>query len=874
MLSHARVNWRQLRTTSLQRLGFSQAAGRDVDFEQAVLRVTLAAAVLCYAIYVVLFDGGLTRGMLLAVIATSLVLAAGLWMTWWFKRHSARPTAMRYFGICADLIPMTIGLWGAGESGVPVIGIYLWVTVGNGFRFGTRYLLFSYWLSAVCFTALLVMVPFWQQHRAIGVGLGLVLATIPLYVLVLLSRLTAQKDAALELSNAKSRFVANVSHELRTPLTGVFAVYDLLRRRGLAPEERELVGSLGNAIATLKGAVDAVLQMSKLEAGAERAEMRLFNLRYFLAQINVLIKPQAVAKNLSWALDIDPEVPSTVVGDPAHLQHILGNLLNNAFKFTARGSVGLRVKRIPGNGVRFEVTDTGIGIPIDQQHSLFERFVQADASATRKFGGTGLGTSIAHDLVLLMGGTIGVQSTPGYGASFWVELPLGESSAVLPVIADSAGVVGGSSNPKVLLLGHASDERDELVTSIAACGVKPVVHDLGTSLPSFAANEYLAGLLLSPPEEAKAYSESVIHDRAGTTCPWVVITKTCTSVQAAALFKAGASAVLSPTLRIDDWHRELAALASRINLHANDNGAAPPLLSRKSLRIVLADDNRSNQMLLARILQDAGHLVSMVARGDEAYDLMSGGNVDLALLDLNMPEMSGPDATKLFRAGETGSGKRLPIIILSADATAAARDESLAAGANDYITKPVTADMLLATIERITSAPPATSLSRKGPQSAIANSLPSDIGTSAPIQPPIPSVATTTRGAEKLTPILVDADRIDALRRISGSDRHFLTHYVNAAFDDLETAVVELRGAVETGNVRAARDALHKIDGTGASIGAVALLASAKSMRNYLSQSLDSDAQDALAELATTCTLTKSAVTALLHGRPAMSRPR
>ena len=872
MLPHARVNWRQLRTTALRRLGFSQAAGRDVDFEQAVLRVTLAAAVLCYAFYVVLFDGGLTRGMLLAVIATSLVLAAGLWMTWWFKRHSARPTAMRYFGICADLIPMTIGLWGAGESGVPVIGIYLWVTVGNGFRFGTRYLLFSYWLSAICFTALLVMVPFWQQHRAIGVGLGLVLATIPLYVLVLLSRLTAQKDAALELSNAKSRFVANVSHELRTPLTGVFAVYDLLRRRRLAAEERDLVGSLGNAISTLKGAVDAVLQMSKLEAGAERADMRLFNLRYFLAQINVLIKPQAVAKSLSWTLDVEPDVPSTVIGDPAHLQHILGNLLNNAFKFTAKGSVGLRVKRIPGSGVRFEVTDTGIGIPIEQQDSLFERFVQADASATRKFGGTGLGTSIAHDLVLLMGGTIGVQSTPGHGATFWVELPLGEPGAALP--SESQTVIGGSADPKVLLLGHASDERDELITSIAACGVKPVVHDLASPPPSFAANEYLAGLLLLPPEEARAYSESVLLDRAGAVCPWVVITRTCTSMQAAALFKTGASAVLSPTLRIDDWHREFAALASRINLHANDNVAAPPLLSRKSLRIVLADDNRSNQMLLARILQDAGHVVSMVARGDEAYDLMSGGNVDLALLDLNMPEMSGPDATKLFRAGETGSGHRLPIVILSADATASARDESLAAGANDYITKPVTADMLLATIERITSATATTALSRQGSRSALANPPASDIAAPVPIQPSKTPLATVARNAEKLTPMLVDADRIDSLRRISGGDRQFLTQYVNAAFDDLESAVVELRNAVETGNARAARDALHKIDGTGASIGAVALLASAKSMRNYLSQTLDSDAQDALAELATTCTLTKSAVTAVLHARPAVSRPR
>ena len=197
---------------------------------------------------------------------------------------------------------------GGDEAGVPVIGIYLWVTVGNGFRFGPRYLLVAYWLSLVGFSALLLFVPFWQSHRAIGVGYMAVLAVIPLYVLVLLSRLTAQKDAAEQLSNAKSRFVANVSHELRTPLTGVFAVYDLLRARRMVPDDRELVGMLGSAITTLKGSVDAVLQMSKLEAGAERAEPRPFNLWFFLQQITALARPQAATRNLAWHLHVESDV--------------------------------------------------------------------------------------------------------------------------------------------------------------------------------------------------------------------------------------------------------------------------------------------------------------------------------------------------------------------------------------------------------------------------------------------------------------------------------------------------------------------------------------------------------------------------------------
>ncbi len=177
---------------------------------------------------------------------------------------------MRYFGIAADLVPLTIGLSGSGEAGVPLIGVYLWVTIGNGFRFGARYLLVAYWISLGCFALLLLFVPYWQAHQAIGIGFGVVLAVVPLYVLVLLSRLTAQKDAAEQLSNAKSRFVANVSHELRSPLTGVYGVYELLRHCRLPARERELIAMLGNSMATLKSAVDAVLQMSKLEAGAEK----------------------------------------------------------------------------------------------------------------------------------------------------------------------------------------------------------------------------------------------------------------------------------------------------------------------------------------------------------------------------------------------------------------------------------------------------------------------------------------------------------------------------------------------------------------------------------------------------------------------------
>jgi len=235
-----------------------------LDAEQAYLRVVIAGIVVGYAAAVHV-AGTPSVGLNLALAAAASALAAGVWMLWWFRHHKHRPRPMRYFGIAADLVPLTIGLSGSGEAGVPLIGVYLWVTIGNGFRFGARYLLVAYWISLGCFALLLLFVPYWQAHQAIGIGFGVVLAVVPLYVLVLLSRLTAQKDAAEQLSNAKSRFVANVSHELRSPLTGVYGVYELLKQRRLPARERELIAMLGNSMATLKSAVDAVLQMRKLK---------------------------------------------------------------------------------------------------------------------------------------------------------------------------------------------------------------------------------------------------------------------------------------------------------------------------------------------------------------------------------------------------------------------------------------------------------------------------------------------------------------------------------------------------------------------------------------------------------------------------------
>ncbi len=813
--------------------GLVRSTNRDPDIEQAWLRVAICLIGFAYVCFLISRDG-ITTGLSMGLAASSGDALVGLCIIWWLRRSHEHVVPLRYVAITADNVALTLGMAGAGEAGVAMIGVYLWVTIGNGFRFGPRYLLASYWMSLLGFGLQLLFVPFWEQHRMIGVGMLISGAIVPLYALVLIIRLTAQKDAAEQLSNAKSRFVANVSHELRTPLTGVFAVYDLLNARRMTPDDRELVGMLGNAVKTLKTSVDAVLQMSKLEAGAERAEMRVFNLWSFVQQLGAIVRPQSVVKGVAWSLQVDPDVPTDVVGDPNHLSHVLGNLLNNAFKFTAKGGVTLRVTRVGAARVRFEVTDTGIGIPLDQQERLFERFVQLDSSATRRFGGTGLGTSIARDLTELMGGRIGVVSAPGQGSTFWIELPLARADVI-----DTP--VDWGALQRVLVVGPAGAARDDIVASVTALGLSAdPCEPSPADVSGFDARRYVGAVLAMPAGDAAVIAESVLRDATAVTCPLLVASDAYTAMQRASLVAAGVSGLLPANPAPTRLRTALAALLYRIEAPATaeapslpDSGVVRPLT------ILLADDNASNRLLLSRILHDAGHTVRTAERGEQAFDRMSAGDVDLAILDLNMPDMSGPDVTKLFRAASVG-GAKLPIVILSADATPAARQESLQAGADEFVTKPVSAATLLATIERVIAG--------------------AAVRPEAAAPKPVEEKAAAA-------PALVDPERVAALRRIARGDAKFLDKYVAAAFGEIEQAISDLRTAATEGNARAARDALHIIEGTGGSIGATARVANCNSMRNYLGVPRDPDCAAALAELSTTYALTKSTVQASLHER-------
>ena len=399
------------------------------EHEQALVRIVLATFICGY----VLWQAPLAElsPRLLWTMGVFLTVSSLLVIHLAFFRQPL--PVRRLIGIINDASGITFGMLYAGELGVPIYLFYLWISFGNGFRFGRRYLYAALVASLVGFSAVLLMVDYWQLHRALGIGLWLGMILVGMYFSTLVARLTKALQREEAVNQAKRHFISSVSHELRTPLNAIIGMANLLQSTALNHEQEEMVSSLDNASHLMLGLIEDVLDFSKIEAGKLLIEEVDFDLLRLVSGTMDIFRYQAAASGLELRAQIDPAAPSALRGDPGHLRQVLVNLMSNAVKFTEKGHVVLRINCLSEVTqtvrLRFSVEDTGIGIPVDAQSKVFESFTQADNSTSRRYGGTGLGTTISRELVALMGGQLGLLSEVGVGSTFWFELNLTTQSA-------------------------------------------------------------------------------------------------------------------------------------------------------------------------------------------------------------------------------------------------------------------------------------------------------------------------------------------------------------------------------------------------------------------------------------------------------------